>query len=172
MLDRHSPSCVGPVDVVVSPAAGPRDSAVVHFASGPEVLLSVGADQAGELPLLGAGVDGDRLHSVVPAELLPLALGEGGAAQSPGDKVILTLEFVVWPVASTTPSSSSLLALSTLPSLLAPSRLASSPTFISALATFSQGLAALSLSTELRGGCSYRQTSQQEDNAQSHLVAG
>lgn len=67
---------VGPVDVVVPPAAGPPDVPVVDLPSGPEVSLAVLGDQAEEVILLGAAVEADGDHVVGGAEPLRVLLGE------------------------------------------------------------------------------------------------
>ena len=100
-----SPAGVGPVDVVVAPAAGPADPAAPHVAPGPEVLLPFPGDQPQELPLLAAAVQGDRPHPVVPAEPGAAPVGEGGAAELPGHQVVSSIESMVGPVATSTPPS-------------------------------------------------------------------
>ena len=87
-----SPSSVGPVDVVVSPAWRPADPAVPDLSSSPEISLSVLGHQAQEVVLLVPAVQADRPHVVGPAEPLRLALGELGATQSPADKEVLSLK--------------------------------------------------------------------------------
>lgn len=67
---------VGPVDAVVSPAAGPPDVPVVDLPPGPEVSLAVLGDQAEEVILLGAAVQADGDHVVGGAEPLRILLGE------------------------------------------------------------------------------------------------
>jgi len=86
---------VGPVHGAVAPAARPSDAPPAHAAARPEVLLPLPAHQPQELPLLAAAVDRDGLHVVLAAEVGGAALGEGGAAEAPGDEVVPALEPVV-----------------------------------------------------------------------------
>lgn len=107
---------VGPVDVVEPAARGPPDvSPAGGGAASPEVLLSIIGHQPEELALLGAAVDGDRPHTVVPAKALALPLGEAGAADAPGDEVVLVLEAMVGSVAATAPPAVPLVPLSLVP---------------------------------------------------------
>jgi len=50
-------SCVGPVDVVVPPAAGPSDVTSAHLTPSPEVPLPVSANQTQELILFLSAID-------------------------------------------------------------------------------------------------------------------
>lgn len=109
------PAGVGPVHPVVPPAARPPYGPPAHVAARPEVLLPLLADEAQELPLLGAAVDRDRPHPVFPAEALGAALAEGGAADPPGHQVVLPLEPVVGRVPPAAPPPAPLLPPSLLP---------------------------------------------------------
>jgi len=99
-LRSVSSSCVGPVDIVVSPTRGPPDVAIVDLASCPEISLSVLSNQTQEMILLSSGVKTHSNHVVVSTESLSLTLGELGASDSPTDQHISALVLVIGLVSS------------------------------------------------------------------------
>merc|ERR1712012_936557 len=99
-LRSVSSSCVGPVDIVVSPTRGPPDVAIVDLASCPEISLSVLSNKTQEMILLSSGVKTHSNHVVVSTESLSLTLGELGAPDSPTDQHISALVLVIGLVSS------------------------------------------------------------------------
>jgi len=77
-------SSVRPVQIIVSESRGPSDVATTYFAPSPEKSLSLAPRQIEKLPLLVTVVDGYRFHPIGLAKELSLILGEGRAADSPG----------------------------------------------------------------------------------------
>jgi len=62
-----SPS-VGPVNIIIRPARRPANVASPDLATSPEIFLTLPANQAQELPLLGRAVQADRSHTIAAAE--------------------------------------------------------------------------------------------------------
>jgi len=99
-------SSVRPVNIVVALSTRPPDVAPSDIAASPEILLSLPSHQSQELSLLGVAVNGDCPHAIGSAEARRPPLGEGSAAETPGDQEILTSEVVVGLVSSSTATTS------------------------------------------------------------------
>lgn len=85
------PSCVWPVDIIVSLTRWPADVAIVDLATSPEVSLPVLCNQTKEVVLLSSAVKTDGSHSTLRAESLSITLFELRATNTPTDQKILTL---------------------------------------------------------------------------------
>jgi len=109
-LSSSSSSSMRPVDIGIGSATWPGNTSSAHSSTSPEIFLALSGHQASELPLFRAVVNTDGSHPIWPTKRFPCALCEGGAAQSPADKVVATLEVVVGgissPASSTAPSAS------------------------------------------------------------------
>ena len=81
----NSPSCVGPVDIIVSLARRPADVAIVHLATCPEVSLPILGNQTQEMVLLGPAVKTDGSHAILRTESLSITLFKLRTTNSPTD---------------------------------------------------------------------------------------
>jgi len=113
-LGSAGPASVGPVDIVVGPPARPADASTSHVAPRPKVLLTLPTHQSEKLSFLGAAVNGDWSHTILPAKAGSSAGCEGGAAETPGNQVVSSFEVMIWSISATTPSSAATATISTL----------------------------------------------------------